>query len=582
MTLTEPRNAESQLTPAVDLASPDTSPPEAEVPPDSQAANAESFRKTAFWAGVVVAAMGAVDMVAWWARWSGLLTINAGQSMKIDTALAFLLIGAALAVTASRGTMMPLRWAGGFTVALAAAVLVEHGTQTNLHIDQLLAEDYLATSGAPGRMAANTAACFVAIGVALLVWRPHSARWRTAPLLLAVGVVAVVALTCTIGYMLGSTQATAWGGVTAMAVTTAAAMCIVAAGLLCLSASTTRLQHAAEALAVGIGVATVAVCGVVWQSLVHARTSGHEIAAVDAGRAALVVSMISGVSLALTTWLAQRAADQRRAAVRHAAELRDEVARRTRAEADLLRQRSQLDRRNQDLDRSNTELEQFAYAASHDLAEPLRAISGPVSLLARRYSGQLDADADSYIEFAVDGCQRMQTLINDMLAFSRVGRMNAEFSEVDLNEVAKAVVADMQATITESGAILTIGTLPTVHGSPTELRSALQNLVSNAIKFATPGTVPRVDIAAECDGAAWRLTVTDNGIGVPERHRERIFEMFKRLHSRDEYPGTGIGLALVKKIVERHGGAVGVEDNPNGQGSRFWFTLPAGGEDGSR
>ena len=235
---------------------------------------------------------------------------------------------------------------------------------------------------------------------------------------------------------------------------------------------------------------------------------------------------------------------------------------------------TRLDKALTDLARSNAELEQFAYAASHDLSEPLRAISCPISLLARRYKGQLDDDADTFIGFAVDGCERMQTLIDGILALSRVGRLEGQIEPVDCNVVMGSVLRVLGPTIAETGATVNVDPLPVLPADSTQLSQVLQNLLTNALKFTVPGVAPIISVAAERELHAWRLTVTDNGIGIDPRHRERIFGMFKRLHGRDEYPGTGIGLALVKKIVERHGGSIGVENAPSGTGTRFWFTLP--------
>lgn len=247
--------------------------------------------------------------------------------------------------------------------------------------------------------------------------------------------------------------------------------------------------------------------------------------------------------------------------------------------ADVWRRRERAER---DLDiamaelaRSNDELEQFAYVASHDLSEPLRAISGPISFVARRYRGRLDPEADEFIAFAVDGCQRMQQLIDGLLAYSRVGRLETPLGPVDCNLVMNGVLASLGPAIVESGAIVQVGDLPVVTAEANQLGQVLRNLVSNAIKFVPTGRTPEVSVEANLVGDRWRFTVTDNGIGIAAEHRERIFGMFKRLHSREEYVGTGIGLALAKKIVERHGGSIGVEDGPGGVGSRFWFTLPA-------
>jgi len=251
------------------------------------------------------------------------------------------------------------------------------------------------------------------------------------------------------------------------------------------------------------------------------------------------------------------------------AELRAEVAERTRSER-ILQQQSD------DLARSNADLEQFAYVASHDLSEPLRAISGPITLLARRYEGQLDADADEYIGFAVDGCLRMQAIIDGLLAYSRVGRLEGTLESVDCNALLETVLGWLAPAIEASGANVRVGELPVILADKTQLGQVFLNLLSNAVKFVAPGTSPHIAVGAVQAGAAWRFEVTDNGIGIDPEYRKRIFGIFKRLHGREEYPGTGIGLSLVKKIVERHGGTVGVADAPLG-GSLFWFTLAADG-----
>lgn len=235
---------------------------------------------------------------------------------------------------------------------------------------------------------------------------------------------------------------------------------------------------------------------------------------------------------------------------------------------------ARLEKLNHELERSNTELEQFAYAASHDLSEPLRAISGHVSLLAARYKGRLGPEADESIAFAVDGCTRMQQTIRDLLIYSRVGRIEEPATEVECADAVREALSALQLGIEKSDAEVTVEPLPVVVAEPGQLVQIFTNLISNAIKFVAPGVRPRVTVAAERGHGEWRFTVTDNGIGVAERHRERIFGMFKRLNPSDQYPGTGIGLALVRKSIERHGGRAGVEDAPSGTGSQFWFTIP--------
>lgn len=244
-------------------------------------------------------------------------------------------------------------------------------------------------------------------------------------------------------------------------------------------------------------------------------------------------------------------------------------ARRAAAERDALL--AELRTRNVELERSNQELEEFASVASHDLSEPLRVVAGHVELLARRYQGRLDGDADRYIGFAVDGCARMRRLIDDLLRYSRTGRDLAP-AEVDLDAVARGVVADMASAMEQCGARVVVAALPTVVGDATQLGQVLSNLVGNALKFRHPDRPPVVHVAAADHGEVWAIAVTDNGIGIPSRHRERVFGLFERLHTRD-VPGTGIGLAICRKVVERHGGEVWLAGNDSG-GSTFTFTLP--------
>jgi len=228
------------------------------------------------------------------------------------------------------------------------------------------------------------------------------------------------------------------------------------------------------------------------------------------------------------------------------------------------------------LRRSNRELEQFAYVASHDLQEPLRMVASYTQLLAERYGGKLDEKADKYIEYAVDGASRMQGLISDLLDFSRVGSDTKSLENVDSRGLVEEVVKSLETRILMSGAEVILGKLPTVSADRTQLGQVFQNLIGNALKFST-GESPRVEVTAIRQGDYFEFSVADNGIGIEPRFHRRIFDIFTRLHERGKFEGSGIGLAIVKKIVEQHSGRITL-DSDVGRGARFIFTIPAVGE----
>lgn len=227
---------------------------------------------------------------------------------------------------------------------------------------------------------------------------------------------------------------------------------------------------------------------------------------------------------------------------------------------------------NSALERSNVELQQFAYVASHDLQSPLRGIAGFAELLERDYAGRLDETAEHYIERIVASVKRMQALIGDVLDYSRVDSRARPFAPTDLNEVARDALAMLDNSLVDSGGQVVIGHLPIVRGDRAQLTQLFQNLIGNAIKYhgATP---PRVEVSAETTDAGWTFSVKDDGIGIAPKHHEQVFEIFRRLHPQDAYPGTGIGLAVCRRIVHRHGGTIWVESE-TGAGSVFSFTIP--------
>ncbi len=247
-----------------------------------------------------------------------------------------------------------------------------------------------------------------------------------------------------------------------------------------------------------------------------------------------------------------------------------DITERVQAEAALAQQA-------QELARSNAELQQFAYAASHDLQEPLRMVTSYLGLIERRYKGKLDADADDFINYAVDGVQRMNALINDLLAFSRVNTRGKAFAPTDSEMALNRALSNLKIAIEESRAVVTHDPLPMVMTDEPQLVQVFQNLISNAIKFQDQDNTPQVHVSAQRKNGEWTFVVQDNGIGIDPQHHERIFEIFQRLHTRDEYSGTGIGLAICKKIIERHGGQIWFESKL-GQGTTFYFTVPASQE----
>ncbi|TVQ09601.1 MAG: response regulator [Leptolyngbya sp. DLM2.Bin27] len=241
-------------------------------------------------------------------------------------------------------------------------------------------------------------------------------------------------------------------------------------------------------------------------------------------------------------------------------------------QAQLLAQETQ---QRQELARSNDELQQFAYIASHDLQEPLRMVTSYLQLLERRYQGRLDPDADDFIQFAVDGALRMRTLINDLLTYSRVGTQGQALEPTSCGLAVERAIANLQLAIKDSGAVITYGDLPQVRADPTQLTQLFQNLIGNAIKFRSADPC-RIAIEASQKADDWLFAIQDNGIGLDLQYAEKIFVIFQRLNNRADYPGTGIGLAVCKKIVERHGGNIWVQSEP-GQGTTFYFTLAEGG-----
>lgn len=315
---------------------------------------------------------------------------------------------------------------------------------------------------------------------------------------------------------------------------------------------------------------------------------GHEIR-VESSQGAEVAGEIVA--------LAADVEHMRRELVQQVAEVNESHAETESARAQVVAQARELARSNTELERSNRDLEQFAYVASHDLQEPLRKVASFTQLLQKRYGDRLDERADQYIEFAADGARRMQRLIQDLLSFSRVGRSGAPPEDVDLERVLAQVLHDLEGRMVEAGAVVTHDPLPVVRGEPALIAMLVSNVVGNGLKFRDPQRTPRVHLAARWvggdvaegagasgadtgdgaqDAGAWQISCTDNGIGIDPQYAERVFVIFQRLHPKEVYSGTGIGLALVKRVVEHHGGRVWLEPAPGG-GTTVTWTLPAAG-----
>lgn len=282
------------------------------------------------------------------------------------------------------------------------------------------------------------------------------------------------------------------------------------------------------------------------------------------GTIILVAVMLAGGSQVLRRQVRQRTA-----------ELTAEIAERKKAEDGLKESKAMLEEtvavRTAELKQSNEELERFAYITSHDLQEPLRMVTSYLQLLESRYKNKLDEDANDFIFYAVDGAKRMQKLINDLLKYSRVDTRQKEHEPVDCNEILKEVLSNLEIAINESDAEIIAEPLPVVSGDDTQLRQLFQNLIGNAIKFRRDEPL-KIEISSVEEGDSWRFTIRDNGIGIDEKYFDRIFQVFQRLHGSRKYKGNGIGLAICKKIVENHGGTIGVVSVP-GSGSRFTFSI---------
>lgn len=480
--------------------------------------------------------------------------------MNPVTALTFTLAGLALwcvsrRAVAVRPGLARVRLILGIIVALVGALKVaDYLVGLGFHVDRLLYPSRLAFS-APyllSEMAPNTAVGFVLCGLALALSRRQAGRWRRAShwLMMAAGLIALLAL---VGYTYRVLVLYRLGSEVPMSLDSA-----VALGLLSIGFFASEPERG-------------------FMRLLLSRTTGGAMS-----RRLLPMAIIVPWSLGALVLVAEKARWFRSefglslfavACILIFTVLVWWNARLLyRADVERSETAERLGRASANLQRSNTELQQFAYVASHDLFEPLRMITSYLQLLNERHGAQLDCQAREFIGFALDGAKHMHALIQDLLAYSRVDLRGQPFETVAAENILQAALNNLKVAIEESGAKVTHEPLPPVRGDAVQLIQVFQNLIGNAIKFRGQKPV-EVEVEVHRQNSEWFFSVRDNGIGIEPRYFDRLFVIFQRLHTRQEYPGTGMGLAICKKIVERHGGRIWVESSP-GKGAGFFFSLP--------
>lgn len=502
-----------------------------------------------------------------------------------NAALGLFLDGLALVAIAWRRDQLALIGAA-WSLLLGTATLAEYVFSVDLYIDRALIHNFVGRSAFPGRIGPNVAFGFVLTG-AVLWWaseRMRQWKWIGAMGLLSAVVFATGAASV-FGYLTGLPSHGWWVQVTPRigALDAAIGFALLGSGLLLVVWRRDSEQEARFSswllAAVAAGGLTVALCfGHALSALNLDRTTEiareagwdpEEVAAVVQAVQGNLPIMLAGIGV-LVTFLMVLMANQTLASRRQALKLADEIRERRKVEAALTRKAAELEH-------SNSELRDFAHIASHDLQEPLRPIASFSQLLADRYRGKLDADADEFIRYLVQGAMRLQALIDGLLTYSRFETRPGQFTATDSAAVLNDALANLSVALRDTGGEVTHNPLPMVRADPAQLCQVFQNLIGNALKFHG-AEKPKVHISADRASGAWHFSVRDNGIGIDAQFADKIFVMFQRLHSGEEYPGTGVGLAICKKIVERHGGKIWVKSEP-GRGSTFWFSIPAGGEE---
>ena len=513
----------------------------------------ESFRDMAKWASIIAIAAGYHVFLGWvfdidilkspWATFS---------TMKASSAICSMMAGISLYFLQTRRPIAPehknliVRVCAGLTATIAVLSLAEYLFGFDLGVDEFLfPQTYREGSVHPGRMSLMSAVGFSMIGIGLLLL-DSPRRYVVADTLALVS--AAISLLAIASYMY---QAEAFEG--QMPLYGAMVLFLISVGMLCARADRGVMAKVSSNSFGGIMARRLLpatfLIPIILGWLQH-RGQRSGLYGAEPGLALFAVANVL-VFLSVVWWgvnSLHRMDTKRRQAER---ELQETAAK---------------------LARSNADLEQFAYVASHDLKEPLRAISGSIQILQERYKDKLERGADEVIKHTVDGATRMQTLIDDLLTYSRLTTREAPLEATDCSQIVQEVLANLKSAIDESKAIITYDALPVVKADSTQLLQVFQNLIGNAIKYRSQRT-PRIHIGVEDKGNEWLLAISDNGIGIAPQYADRIFRIFQRLHTRKEYSGTGIGLAVCKKIVERHGGRIWLESELE-EGSTFLFTLP--------
>jgi len=581
----------------------------------------DSFSRTAnlvgLLAGSFTVALGLTVLVGWFFEVPLLKGVFSGLvTMKANTAVGFTLTGVALLLLRQERTSIGRRRVGqvcaGVIVLVGLLTLSQYVVGWELGIDQLLFAEEVGTIGtsSPGRMSPITALNFALLGAALVLLDTETRRGRR-PAQLLVVVVVLCTMPALTGYLYGTLTLTGFAASTKMAVHTAVGFLVVSVGAL-LARPRRGLMAIVTYESVGGFMARrlIPPALVVPIVLGWLRLAGEWAGFYDAefGVSLTVMAMIAvfstlvwfnSVSLhrmdlvrrkseeevirahdMLEVRVAERTADLHRVNAR----LHTEVAERSRAEEKLKEHTNtlaamnqKLERINDELVRRNTELDEFTYVASHDLQEPLRKLVSFGQLLPKDLGGDLPPRAGKDLAFITDAARRMQTLVVDLLALSRAGRADLKRERLSLDDCVDRAVQALATRVVETHAEINRDALPDVVGDPTLLTQLYQNLLGNALKFVSVGRTPLVHVTAEHDNGRWIFGVRDNGIGIKPQYHEQIFAPFKRLQGRDEYEGTGIGLAIARKAVERHGGRIWVESEP-ARGAHFKFTLQVDAE----